>query len=323
MCNAAKHPPGCSCGFGPPYPPSYQIGEVTEWAEEAVDRPTLVRRGLRETGWDERAITAFAERYAALRREALPRTSRVERVRELLGMRRREVEETVIETVDVPLYRFAAPPVQGAKVEYSEGESVADGGGWSLKFFGVGTANTTSLEVAKSVTYAASGGATKQVYVPVQVRVSRVAVYEGDRLVGRGHVAAVAPPSESGDPLLQRRGVRSVDRATLHGVRADGTLPYHDVVDLALAGDTTGAVHKDKRAWVTDVAREVSVSLAKAVETSALVRIKRTRRLELASELPSGHDYRAFLCNGFMYWDAPTSEWVRRAARSRRSGVAA
>ena len=86
---------------------------------------------------------------------------------------------------------------------------------------------------------------------------------------------------------------------------------YHDVVDLALAGDTSGAVHKEKRSWVTDVGWELSLPLGKLVDVSALVRVKRVRRLELVFDLPSGHDYRAYLCKGFTHWESPSGKLAR------------
>ena len=321
MCNAKKHSPGCTCGFGPPYPPRYRIGSVTEWADTAAEEPTLVRRSLRQTGWDERSIQDFAVRLAALDREPLPRRTRVEQIRELLRMRRQVVEETWTEVVDVPLYRFGAPPVRGAKVEYSEGEHLTDGSGWSLKFLGVGVANTASVEVSRGRTVTATDGTWKQVFVPVLVRVSRVAVYDGDRLVGRGHKAEAVPPSEAGDPLLQKRGVRVV--AGVAGAAGRGQLAYHDMIDLALAGDTTGAVVTEKRSWVTDIGWELSLPLSKVVKAEALVRVKRVRRLELVFALPGGHDYRAYLCQGYTHWESPRGVLPKPARRPASGETAA
>lgn len=318
MCNAAKHSPGCTCGFGPPYPPAYSIGKVTEWADEVLDRPRLVRRGLREIGWDPAAIRNFAERYADLQRSDLPRSSRVQQVRELLKLRRRVIEESWMEIVEVPLYRFGAPPVRGAKVEYSEGDSVGDDAGWKVKIFGIGIGSTTTVDVARSFTCAAKDGAWKQVYVPVALRVDRVAVYDSEVFLGRGHVAQVASAAESGDPLLQRRGVRSVDENYEGPAASDGTISFHEKIDVALSGDRTREIHKEKRSWTTDVSRELSVPLARVIDVSALVKVKRTRRLQLAFELPSGHDYRAYLCNGFTLWESPRSSTARVARRSRK-----
>jgi hypothetical protein len=311
MCNAAKHSPGCLCGFGPPYPPSYTINGVTEWAEEVLDRPELVERGLRELAWDEKSIQEFVAAYSTLTHSPLPRSSCIQRVRELLGMRKKVEEEVLHEQVRVPLYRFGAPPVSGAKVEYSEGESFVGGGGWNLRFLGVGTGNTTSLDVSKSRTFVASNGACKLVYVPVTVRIARVAIFQGDQLVGRGHEAQVVSPKELGDPHLQRRGCISVAGNT----DDDRPVEHYDVVDLALTGDTSGAVHKDKRSWETNVAREVSIQLNKIADVSALVRVKRTRRLELAFELPAGYDYRAYLCNGLTWWELPAHELKKQPRR--------
>lgn len=316
MCNAAKHPPSCSCGFGPPYPPSYEVGEVTEWAEEVLDRPKLVQRGLREMSWDAPSIETFVAQYAELRSSPLPRDSRISRIRELLGLRRKKVEEVFTDWIHVPLYRFGAPPVAGAKVEYSEGESRVDGSGWKLKVFGVGAGDTTSLHVTTSRTFVATAGACKVVYVPVMLQVSKIAVFERDRFIGHGCQAQVAPPDVSGDPHLYKRGCRSLP----HGECGGGPRDYHDLLDVALSGDATGEVHRDRRGWEADVAREVSVSLAGIADVSALVSVKRTRRLELAFELPAGHDYRALLCDGLTWWERPqrATRLVRRSrARSK------
>ncbi|MGI8548500.1 MAG: hypothetical protein ACR2M1_14435 [Gemmatimonadaceae bacterium] len=288
---------------------------MTEWAEEALDHPVLVRRGLREMAWDQSSIEAFVRRYAELQSSPLPRESRISRLRELLGMRRKEVEDVTTDWIHVPLYRFGAPAVTGAKVEYSEGESMVEGSGWSLKIFGIGAGDTTSLQVTKSKTFTATGGACKVVYVPVMLQVSKIAVFERDRLIGHGYQAQVASPSASGDPHLQRRGCSSLPRGECGGGPSD----HYDVLDVALAGDTSGDLHRDRRSWETDVAREVSVSLSKIANVSALVRVKRTRRLELSFELPAGHNYRAYLCNGLTWWEHPQDARDNAEGRRRKS----
>lgn len=205
MCNAARHSPGCECGFGPPFPPNYVTSGVTEWSEEVLDNASLVTRGLREMSWDELSIDEFLARYAEIRNAGLPRESLIASIRELLGMRRKVAESVRDDWIRMPLYRFGAPAVPGALVEYSEGESLL-GGGWSLKVFGIGSADTTSLQVSKSKTFVANAGTCKLVYVPVLMRVTRMAVYDGDRLLGRGVEAQVAPLRETGDEHLKRRG---------------------------------------------------------------------------------------------------------------------
>lgn len=210
MCNAAKHSPSCMCGFGPPYPPTYRIGSVTPWEEEVLDDPKVAKDRLRQAGYDDRSINTFAKRLAEVRRSPAPRNTRLEQIRELLGMRKRVAEETWLEMVDVPLYRFAAPNVKGAKVEYSEGTTTADGSGWRVILGGLGIGRTKTVEISRSRMFQAGAGEAKQVYVRIMVRMTKVAVYHGDRLVGMGYTAEVASPSESRDPELLRRGVRSL-----------------------------------------------------------------------------------------------------------------
>lgn len=301
MCNAKKHSPGCGCGFGPPYPPSYGSGEVTEWSEEALENSALVTRGLSEMAWDEESIQAFLDRYLEIRNSDLPRQTMISRIRQLLGMRRVVEESVTDDWINVPLYRFGAPAVEGASVEYSEGASIVDSGGWNLKVFGIGTGDTTSLLVAKSRTFVATADTCKLVFIPIKLRVARVRVYDHDRLVGRGVHAQVAPLSQSGDEHMRRRGCKTLPR----GACGTGPTEYLDILDCSLSGDASPDVHRDRRSWESDTARDVSVQLAKYVSVSALVRVRRTRRLELAFTLPAGHDYRAYLCHGITWWEKP------------------
>jgi hypothetical protein len=134
-------------------------------------------------------------------------------------------------------------------------------------------------------------------------------------LVGRGITAEVASPSESKDPQLLRRGIRSIPWTTAR--YDEETLDFHDMVDLALSGDRSSAIHKEKRSWVTDVTREVKVQLGKTVKAEALAKVKRTRRLELVFDLPAGHDYRAYLCNGFTHWVSPRAHLRSGRIRTR------
>jgi hypothetical protein len=49
---------------------------------------------------------------------------------------------------------------------------------------------------------------------------------------------------------------------------------------------------------------------------SALAKVKRTRRLELAFELPAGHHYRAYLCNGYTWWESPSGPVAEGKSRT-------
>jgi hypothetical protein len=302
MCNAAKHSPGCTCGFGPPYLAGYSPTNVTEWALEVLDRPELARRGLIDMSWDDKSINEFLQLYLQVRNSDLPRQTQVARIRELLGLRKKVEEQVTEEWINVPLYRFGAPPVKGAKVEYSEGEHVAKSAGWLVKVFGVGSGDTTTLQVNKSKTFVAESGSCKIVLVPVKLRVARIAVYDNNRLIGRGYDAQVAPIAD-GDNHLKGRICRSAPA----GGCVSGPTEGAEVLDLGLSGDTSSAIHHDTRTWESNVSSEISLKLGKLVNVSALVSVKRSRRLQLSFALPSGYDYLGYLCAGVTWWKRPAT----------------
>jgi hypothetical protein len=301
MCNAKGHDDGCTCGFGPPYPPTYRPVHTTDWEEEALDDPAVAKRGLRELAWDGDAINEFLQKYEALRNSDLPRNSIVGGIRQLLGLRRKVEERFSEEWVKVPLYRFGAPPVPGASVEYAEGGSLLGGAGYDVKVLGVGTGHATTIQLSGTRTFVAKEGSCKEVYVPVKLRVAEVAVYDGDHLVGRGVEAHVLALNESGDEKLARRGCSTLPKR----LRGEGPTEGAERFECLLADDTSDAVHRDTRSWEADIAHEVRVSLARFVGVSALARIKRTRRLALTFFLPSGRDYRAYLAPGVLWWERP------------------
>jgi hypothetical protein len=251
--------------------------------------------------WDPESIETFLHRYAAIRGAGLPRETAISRIRELLRMREKIEERAFEDWINVPLYRFGAPAIAGASVDFSEGESLLGGAGWSLKVFGIGTGHTATLQVSKARTYSAKAGTCKVVLVPVKLRVARVAILDRGRLVGRGYEAEVAATPQNADPHLHRRQCRLLPPNACAAGPAEST----DTLDYALSGDTTDAVHRDRRTWEVDVAHEVSAQLKTVADVSALVRVKRTRRFELSFALPAGHDYLAHMCAGITWWVRP------------------
>jgi hypothetical protein len=301
MCNASKHLPGCQCGFGPPFPPSYRTSGVTEWAEEVIDNPILVTKGLREAAWDQVSIDEFVAQYCILKNSELPRETLITRIRELLKLRHRVAEGITYVWIKVPLYKFGAPIAKGASVEYFEGQNSVDGSGWNLKVFGIGTADTTSVTVIRSRSWIAKAGTCKIVFVPIRLQVTHIAIYDGSTLIGKGIDAQVSSLKESGDEHLRNRGCSSLD----YGCCATGSKDHAETFECLLSEDTSDAIHQDRRMWETDVAHEVSVSLGKVLNVSALAKVKRTRQLGLFFNLPSGHDYRAYLAPGHLWWEYP------------------
>jgi hypothetical protein len=303
MCNAAKHSSGCACGFGPPYAGVVTVAGVTQWAEEAVDRPSIVQPALATAGWDEEGIARFLASFNDIRGARLPRETRIDRINELLGLRRVLVRETVEDWIKVPLYRFGAPPVKGAVVSYTEADSSTEESGWSLKVLGIGTGASTELKVAQTRKFVAEHGTCKQVFVKVKLRVEHIAVYEGVRHVGNGIRANVAIPKKK-NPDLALRG-RGCDTLVTELCRSGEADDRDNPLDFFFAGDASGVIHTDERSWEINVAKEVSTKLEKLLNVGTLVKVKRLRRLALEFKLPAGHDYSGFMGKGALWWEKP------------------
>ena len=305
MCNANNHSPGCSCGFGPGPPTrgSISYGSATTWPEEILDEPWLVRRGLEDLAWDERGIKQFLKDYNELLAQGLPRPTVLGRIKTMLGRRKMVVEQRWRRSVDVPLYRFAAPPVRGAKVTYSELYGLTEASGWSLKVFGIGTGHTREVSVTKQRVFVAKNGECQQIFVPVPLRLERIAVYDGEKLVGRGVRGEVNPPKNRSGSLT-RRGCRTL-ADDLCAERPDD--PAEDVVAQDLSDQEKGSVHVEERRWASDLASDIvtNLTIEDVIEIGPFVRVKRLRELALKFELPSGADYIGHLCNGRLWWEKP------------------
>ncbi|MEZ4423050.1 MAG: hypothetical protein R3E98_06565 [Gemmatimonadota bacterium] len=305
MCNASNHPAGCECGFGPgpPRRGSIAYGTATTWPEEIISEPWLLRRGLEDLSWDERGIEQFLSDYNALLAQDLPRPTVVGRIREMLGRRRMVVEERWRQSLEVPLYRFSAPNARGAKVTYSELYHLRKASGWSVKVFGIGTGHTREVVVAKQREFIALSGECQQVFVPIPLRLERIAVYDGRDLVGRGVRGEVDPPRNR-TGTLARRGCRTISPG-LCRERPDD--PAEDSVTLLLAGQKSQGIHVEERRWSSDLGADLGMNLKlkKLVDIGPFVRVRRLRELSLKFELPSGTDYLGHLCNGRLWWERP------------------
>jgi hypothetical protein len=274
-----------------------------DWAEDAVDEPWLVERGLSELNWDQGSIAQFIAEYLELKASDLGRPTVVDRIREMLGRRQIIEEDVATETVRVPLYRFSAPRAQGASVAFSEGQTFFEGGFWMLKIFGMGTADSQSLEVATVNTYVANNGECKMVFVPVRLRIARVRVEDAGIVIGHGVRAQVIPPQGRDPSFVRGRGCMTLPRRLCRG--GIGETPEEDFV-FEHSKDTGTAPHSVRRSWAMNVDREISLQLKAAdVEVGPVTRIRRVRQMGLEISLPPGNDYLGFRAPGGVWWEAP------------------
>jgi hypothetical protein len=290
------------CGFGPPNSGRIIIEGVTEWAEQALQEPKIVRPSLETAGWDEPGIRSFLASYDKLRGANVPHPTIIDRIRELLGQRTQIETEISEDVIKVPLYRFGAPPIPGAVVSYSEGSTNSEMTGWGLKVLSVGIGRTTDLAVHQTKTFEAKHGTYKEIFAKVRLRVAKIATYEGVRRVGTGYRAEVVLPKKNRETSLRGRGCDDISAETCRqSMGEDAVSP----LEYWFAGDSSGAIHSDERSWDFDVAKQLSLRLQNHVEVSALVRIKRLRRLALAIRLPAGHDYYGHVGRRALWWERP------------------
>lgn len=303
MCNAHRHPAGCECGFGPPYHRYVTQGEGgQDWAQDAVEEPWLVRRSLNDLNWDSKSIAEFVAEYRDLKDSELPEPTVVNRLKELLGRRTFIEEDHWRETVRVPLFRFGAPGVNGSQVVFTEGETLLRGIQWVLKIFGVGTADSTVLQVTTENTYTAGTGECKQVFVPVRLRVARVRVEQNGSVIGTGHRAQVIPPKSKDRSWIKGRGCEDLPRAKCSGWP---DIVPEEVLDFDLAADSGRHPHRASTSWELDVGWDVSVKLKKIAEIGPLVRVRRIKKMSLEFTLPKGFDYSACRAIGQLWWSRP------------------
>jgi len=301
MCNAHRHDPGCSCGFGPPYLNSGAAGSAREWAEDIIEEPPLARRGLEELGYPERSIEEFLAEYSRLLDTGLPEQTLVVRINQLLA-RHRTVERRVVwERLRVPLFRFSAPRVPGARVEYSESANVRERGHWWARVFGIGTGGSQEITYQTEHCYAATNGECKLVFVPVPLRITEVDVFEGDLKIGEGLRAQVVLPDAKDKSWTSGRGVVALKKGECPG--PDPGIP-DELFDYPLAANA-GEPTRVRRTWSVDVEREVFLGLSKVFGAEVRTRVGRERAMGVELELPAGHDYLGAKGNGMLWWTAP------------------
>lgn len=274
-----------------------------DWADDAIDEPWLVERSLTELDWDQQSIAEFVAEYLALKESSIARPTIVRRIREMLG--KRQIIEEAVSTarVRVPLYRFSAPRVKGASVKFSEGHGFFDGGFWKVKVFGVGAANSQTLEVATVNTFTAASGQCKLVYVPVSLRVARVRIEENGTTVGHGVRAQVIPPTGKDPSFVRGRGCMDLPQAACRG--GTGESPEEDL-HFEYGRDTGRTHHTVTKTWEMNVERDVSLRLQSAdVEVGPIARVRRVRRMGLEISLPSGRDYKGYRALGSLWWVTP------------------
>ncbi|MGW6197982.1 hypothetical protein ACWF0M_17690 [Kribbella sp. NPDC055110] len=204
----------------------------------------------------------------------------IDRFYDRLAGRRFVFSEVAEHEVQVPLFVLAAPEPAGCRAAFSQDVMAGRALAWNVTLFGSGFGGSTSLRVTSTWRFEAAAGHSKQVFLPVTVKVATVRVMAGERVVTttRQVVASKATPAKQPGLTL---------------LPPDAQAPAGPVIsEYPLAGDTSGSIANYGATYATtssgrlEIGAEVFGAVAKL---SADVSFD--SEIALSLELRGGHDY--------------------------------
>lgn len=299
MCNANNHPEGCDCGFGPPYTWSAADVTVTPWLDEAVTDRSSFERALAALRLPAGTRREWLEEYEHATRPGTSHRTVRERITELLGRFRYDVEAARDVRLNVPLFRLHSPPCEGASVTYQEQQEVEGSRGWLIRVFGIGTGASHTLRVVKVAEVRSVAGQCKEVFVPLVFHVEQLAIYRGSKRVSRGLRAELLDATNQ--QLLSQRGARSLNPDACAWVEAED--PACERLTYELGHDTSNEASVFTLGRSSRLERDVSLSLrAFRIKVEGLAKVRREREIKLRFELPAGRDYAVWVCPAGLRW---------------------
>lgn len=300
MCNAAKHPSGCACGFGPPYPGKIELVGTEEWTEEAAKSEESFTRALNMLNFNRATFSSFVREYRSIQHLHEPKEKISQRLKDLVNQLEYREEGSKFELVHVPLFKLHSPPVKKARVTYRESDVPKKERGWLVKFFGIGMGPTKTFKVVYEPDFVSERGQCLQIYVPLVLHIRNMGVYKAGVLQGRGIRAEVESIKE--ESTLRKRGCNKLPKdecasKTLTGKRQTKqySLSKYEVTQL----------EKFKLSLPFNVARNVEMHFVEVFGKSfdALARVRHERQLELEFELPGSRDYNLTYNLSGLHWE--------------------
>ena len=301
MCNAAKHPSGCECGFGPPYPGKIELVETEEWVDEAADSEESFTRALNVLNFNRSTFSSFVREYHSIQHMQEPKETISQRLKDLVGRLEYREEGSKFELVQVPLFKLHSPPVKKARVTYRESDVPKKERGWLVKFFGIGMGPTKTFKVVYEPDFVSERGECLQIYVPLVLHIRNIGVYKSGVLQGRGIRAEVESIKE--ESTLRKRGCHKLHKNECSNKTLLGK---HETKEYSLSKHSITQLEKFKLSMPFNVARNVEMHFVEVFGKSfdALARVRHERQLELEFELPGSRDYRLSFNLSGLHWES-------------------
>lgn len=295
MCNGANHNSGCECGFGPPYPGIISKVSSVHWTDRAAHSREAFRRTLHELNLDGEMIRKFNRDYSAVETSSEP--TKIEQLKRLIRRLDFKEEDTRIVPIKVPLFKLHSPPVQGAKVIYSETHS-REKGGWFVTVFGQGTGSTNTYRVAYDPPFESVNGECRQVYVPLQLEVKSIAAYKSGDLVGRGVSLAVQGIEDQ--QVLRKRGCDLLDNQHC----SDSLVGAVETINYDRKSEARPQMESFNHLWGNHVVDSIELEVIKVFNTpiKPLAELEHHHKLDLKFKLPGKRNYILRYNNSGLHW---------------------
>lgn len=300
MCNAAKHPGGCECGFGPPYPGKIELVETVEWVEEAASNEESFKSALKILNFSTPTFNRFVREYESIQHLKDPEETIIDRLKSLVHQLDYREEGSKHVPVQVPLFKLHSPAVKKARVTYRESDVAIKERGWLVKFFGLGMGSTKTFKVVYEPDFTSEKGECLQIYVPLILHIRSIGVYKSGVLQSRGIRAEIEGIEK--EITLRKRGSQSLSPDKCAGKTLQGKL---DKKDYTLASQSGTELEKFKLNLALNVARNVELRFDDVFGKSfdALARVRHERQLDLEFHLPGSRDYHLVYNTSGLQWD--------------------
>ena len=301
MCNGRKHPAGCDCGFGPPYPGKIEQVEKIEWIDEAIDRPETFKKGLRDLNFDPPTFNSFVREYNSIQELPESKATKRQKLESLVDSFEYREESSELVPIKVPLFKLHSPSTRKARVIYREPKISKEEKGWLVKVFSLGMGSTNTYRVIYDPEFISKNGECLEVFVPLILNVKLIGVYDKKgTLQSRGIQAEIEGAENEG--TLRKRGCETLPKDEC----ADKTaLGKYSVQKYVLSGQHRSKKGEFKQNFSLNVARVVELHVKEVFGYSIkpVANIEHQHELELLFELPGSHDYSLCYSSTGLHWD--------------------
>lgn len=301
MCNGRKHPAGCDCGFGPPYPGKIEHVEKREWIDDAIDSPETFKKGLTDLNFNRPTYDRLVREYNSIRQVQEPEATKRQKVEHLVARFEYREESSKLIPIKVPLFRLHSPSIKKARVIYREPKTSKKDDAWIVKIFRIGMGSTNTYKVKYDPEFVSKNGECLEVFVPLVLNVKLIGVYDKSGVLhNRGIQAEIDGVENEG--TLRKRGCETLPKSDCDD---KSTLGNYNQKKYVLSGQ-----HRRKKDEFTE---KFSLNVSRVVELHVkevfgytikpIANVEHHHPLELVFELPGSRDYSLCYSPSGLHWD--------------------